>query len=197
MVASAEKNPSTIFGLGHVVGEMFDPFFFEAHSKASFFGDSKAVLQGSLKFRLSIPLLFFSMHEENLERDEVPVESLTQRLWFGRDWFNMSLVNSPLFEWFFLRLLCVDNLSKPRGRLEDEAPRLRWVHLVKATGTPLGANQLGKLSPALIFLANWDFLSNFCLNGKRDKFDRNLQVWWLMIDVCHVSVSPSNELTFT
>ena len=27
MVASAKKNPSTIFGLGHLVGEMFAPFF--------------------------------------------------------------------------------------------------------------------------------------------------------------------------
>ena len=69
----------------------------------------------------------------------------------------------------FLRLLCVDNLSVKRWRLEDEAPRLRWVHLVKATTVVTGCKLLGKLSPEMPW-ANWDFLSrNFCLNGKRDK----------------------------
>lgn len=59
MVASAEKNPSTIFGLGHLVGEMFDSFFLRHIAKLPFLGIRRLYSKGLWSSASAYPTLVF------------------------------------------------------------------------------------------------------------------------------------------
>ena len=104
----------------------------------------------------------------------------------------MSLVNSPLFEWFFSG--CCVLITWPKNvEVGGRSSTLTLGAFGKGNRDVTGCFSLVNWALHWSF-ANWEICQRIlCLNGKRDKFDRNLQVWWLMIDVCHVSVFPSNE----